>query len=65
MTCPSGKVAYASPQDAALVVRAMLASTHSAAARRGWARGSLVKHYHCDLCRAWHVGHETPKGKRA
>lgn len=64
--CPSGKLAYTTPGEAARVALVLTkrSSTHSHAARASWNHGQL-KHYRCPMCRQWHVGHTNPEGKRA
>lgn len=64
-TCPSGKLTYPSAQAAARAALAVRSGkTHSRAAQASWNHCQL-KHYHCPMCREWHIGHANPQGKRA
>lgn len=59
-TCRSGKVAYASPGEAARVARKL--ASH---AKPGPLHVGKMTHYRCPMCSAWHVGHNIQQGKRA
>lgn len=59
-TCRTGKLPYASAQDAAKAARHVGHRGH----RVDWHKGKL-QHYHCRFCGAWHIGHTTPQGKSA
>lgn len=58
--CSTGKLAYASPGDAARVARKM-----AERAKPGVLRAGKMTHYRCPMCNAWHVGHNTLLRKRA
>lgn len=62
MTCPSGKIAYASPQAARLAMDKMQRRKTTNSHALPWTKGKCVA-YKC-RCGAWHNGH-TAVGRAA
>jgi len=60
VSCRTGKIGYASPQEAARVVRSL--SRRKGARGQRLPSGKLV-HYRCHMCGRWHVGHELPRSQ--
>lgn len=63
MTCPSGKIAYASPQAARRAMDKMQRRKTTNSHALSWAKGKCVA-YRCGFCREWHNGH-TAVGRAA
>lgn len=59
-TCRTGKLAYASPGEAARVARKLAERAKPCVLRAG-----KMTHYRCPMCSAWHVGHNIQQEKRA
>lgn len=64
MTCKSGKIGYASPNEAASAV-----ANFRTRGRKGYGAGpkgyGKTHHYRCALCSQWHIGHSRKESSRA
>lgn len=62
MTCRSGKIGYASPNEAANAV-----ANFRTRGRKGYGAGTKgygkTRHYRCALCNQWHIGHAIRKAR--
>lgn len=56
--CPSGKMAYATPGDAARAVEIIAKrARHSNSKARKIPGSGRLMHYRCRMCGEWHIGH--------
>lgn len=62
MTCPTGKVAFASPQAAQKVIGKVC--KRNGGNKRAWTGGAL-RAYRCPFCRQFHSGHGIPHRNHA
>ena len=62
MACDSGKIQYATVQDAHLALRMIDKNINRSvgAKKAGWHYGKAGP-YKCHLCNQWHIGHHASK----
>lgn len=61
MNCRSGKRRFESPAEASAAARSTAKNRSDGAkkAAKTWCGGPL-RHYRCEWCHGWHIGHSYP-----